>query len=147
MYKGFADGRDWLKAIFLITCFVLLALWAGKVQAAEVTLEWAAVDFASVGSDPEKSGYKLYVSSDEGATKELVDDNVPMAATSYGPFDEDASPGKLCYFLTAFNQVDESDYSEPACGYIATDPPPVPSGLNRLLREIISRLDTIIDKM
>ena len=117
------------RFLFLIAAFLFAwVLAAQSVNAANVTLQWDAVDFESCGSDPLQSGYMVYKSSDEGETKSEVGRIPDVTQTSYS-YDEDVS-GKWCYYLTAFNQVGMSEYSDPACGYIANCMPNKPINLN-----------------
>lgn len=121
----------------IILAFLLFSF--GSAWAAEVTLTWDQTDFASVYSDPTKSGYNLYVSTDEGITKTKINDEaIPPNIMAYNY--AEIAPNKYCYFLTAFNQKGKSGFSIPACGYLADSPPPVPTGLKRLIEEIISLL-------
>ncbi len=125
-------------------------IWAALVgfchvaQAADVVLSWDPVDFEAVFSDPEQSGYRLYKSLDDGVTKEQIG-AVGMDETSYRYTEN--TPGHYCYFATSFNQSGESAFSEPACGYIADEAPPVQVGLKVLIQKLISALQEFLNTL
>ena len=137
--------RKLIKLLAIAGILLALAMTARAAWAADVTLTWQPVDFAGVGSDPAQSGYRLYVSYDDGATKTQIG-SVGPDVTTFGPHQE-PGPGSACYFATAYNQVAESGFSEAACGWIGTGPPPIPTGLEALLQQIIGLLGEIRDRL
>jgi hypothetical protein len=131
----------------LIVALAIVFVFCGLAHAAEVTLTWNPVDFAVCGSDPAKSGYKVYKSTDEGATK-ILSGSVDSTALTFTYIE--TGNAKLCYFATAYNQFGESGYSEPACVYVSNVPPAAPTGLDaviKILEQISQTLQTIAGKM
>lgn len=127
-----------MKKVMTVLAFFLMA---GIAQASsQITLKWDAVDFASCGSDPNLSGYKLYKSTDDGTTKQLFG-TVNSIILTY-VYTEPVS-AKYCYFVTAFNQVGESLYSDPACAYVSNTKPPIPSGLDAVVKVLQEISDTL----
>ena len=120
---------------------LILVLWAGVAQAADVKLQWNPVDFNSnnITSDPASSGYNYYESFDDGQTKQLIG-SVDMNTAITPPFQRDDVDG-TCYFVTSFNQFGESDYSTAAC----VGAPPIPDSLKILIQQIISALQRFIN--
>ena len=131
-----------MKKVMTVLMFFLMV---GIVQASsQITLKWDAVDFTVCGSDPNLSGYKLYKSTDDGVTKQVVGQvNTALLTFAY----TETVNAKYCYYATAFNQAGESPYSEPACAYISDAPPPAPTGLDavvKVLQEISNSLKGIL---
>ena len=132
------------KVMTVLALFLMVGIAQASTQ---ITLSWDAVDFATCGSDPNLSGYKLYKSTDEGITKQDIG-QVSSAMTIFN-YTEPLS-SKYCYYATAFNQFGESLYSEPACVYISNETPPAPTGLDAVvkwLQEISETLTKMLGKM
>ena len=132
-----------MKKLFWLMMFCLIC-GADSASAAQVTLTWTNPDFAAYGSDPNKSGINLYKSTDEGVTKQIIGTvNSTLQTFAY----TEPTIAKYCYYATAFNQVGESVYSEPACAYISNETPPAPVGLDavvKVLQEISETLKGIL---
>ena len=125
------------QVMFLAVSF--MAMWfAAYASAAEVTLTWDPVNFEICGSNPALSGYRLYRSFDKGDTKTLIPAILGVTATTYTY--EEAANSEICYYATAYNQVGESAYSDPACTFIANGPPEPPTGLRIMLEKIVSAI-------
>ena len=102
---------------------ISLLFLTGVVHAADITLVWDPVDFASYGSDLAQSGYKVYHKNPDDTLAQIG--QVASDVTTYTH--DDIPMGINCYRLTAFNQYGESDYSDEACaGNINV--PPAPDG-------------------
>lgn len=107
----------------MIGIFIILST-TQKAEAADITLGWNHVDFASVGSDLSQSGYRFYHSVDGGAYAQIGQD-VP---TDQNTFTHSNVPmGTNCYRLSAFNQYGESGLSTEVCAP-TMGIPPVPDG-------------------
>ena len=118
-----------MKKGFLML-IVMLVLWvaAAPASAANYVVSWNAVDFAAASSDIAESGYRIYESSDDGATKTLMPGGeIPSDQTSLA-FVRDSMHG-VCLYATAFNQWGESGFSDPFCAKA----PGAPTGLKVML--------------
>jgi len=134
-----ADKKAWIKAIlWALILFVVFGIFAYQAQADPWVLKWEHT--MSDIADPEKSGYRVYESLDNWATKILLD-TVPITERTYS-FERD-SILLSCFAVTAFNQFGESEQSVSVCAERETPP----SNLELLLQQIISKLDTIIEKL
>jgi hypothetical protein len=122
------------KGVLLFGVIFGLLMMSAPAFAANYAASWNAVDFAVCNSDPNHSGYRLYESVDNGATKTLLGE-VPTGMTEYS-FTRDSLNG-VCLYATAFNQFGESGFSEPFCA----KSPDVPNALKVLIQEIISALE------
>ena len=135
-----------MKRITSIIALVglMLFLCLGAANASTVKLTWDAVDFASVGSDPDLSGYRLYKSLDDGASKMLLGS---VASTKLEYQYTEPLTKRICYYATAFNQVGESAYSITACAYISDKAPTAPTNLKAFLIQLISFLQGLVAGM
>lgn len=128
------------KAFFMLIVMSILWVASDSAFAANYTATWNPVDFAVVKSDPARSGYRIYESTDNGETKHLMTE-IPAGTTSY-PFSRD-SMDAVCLYATAFNQWGESRFSEPYC----TKCPDIPGGLKVMLQEIVGVLQKFINTL
>lgn len=126
-----------MKKSLSFILFIFFICLVSVANAADVTLTWNPVNFEIVASDPAKSGYKLYKSLDDGDVKTEIG-TVDMSQTTFS-YQENTN-AKFCYYATAFNQVGESAYSLPACGYISSQSPPVPEDLKVMLQKIVASI-------
>lgn len=106
--------KEMKKQIIFLVVSLIFAWWAASASAAEVTLNWNATNFAAVYSDLNQSGYKVFRSFDDGITKELLPNGQVTSGITAFAYTENAL-GPVCYYVTAFNQVGESGFSDPAC--------------------------------
>lgn len=127
-----------MKKVMMI--LVLVLMMTGIAQAAsQVTIKWDTYLWPS-GSDPVLSGFNLYKSTDDGITKQLIGTvNSTLQTFIY----TELVNAQYCYYATAFNQVGESDYSDKACAYISDTPPPVPTGLDAVVKVLQEISDTL----
>jgi hypothetical protein len=109
------------KLISFTFLFVFMFFFCCQAMAATVTLTWNPVDFVKSGSDPAKSGYNTYISYDEGVTITKVPEGTVDNTKATVQFTA-TTAGHACFYLTAFNQFGESNYSLPACAYVGTKP-------------------------
>ena len=132
------------KVMTVLAFFLMVGIASAANQ---VTLKWDTVNFATCGSDPNKSGINLYKSTDDGVTKQLVGTvNSTLQTFAY----TEPVSAKYCYYATAFNQIGESAFSLPACAYISNTTPPAPTGLDAVakwLQEISETLKAMLVRM
>ena len=103
----------------LLIALLLISYPIGSAMAAEYMAEWDQVLFEDYNSDVSQSGYRLYESLDEGATKTLLAE-IPPTDTTH-TFTKDTIDGH-CFYITAFNQWGESGYSPSYCTKIPDYP-------------------------
>ena len=135
-----------MKKIVIAIMLLLLSVWTA--QAKTVTFTWKNTDFATKGSDPEKSGVRIMKSTDDGVTKSVII-TVPGITTETASYEELAT-GRFAYTATAFNQTGESAECPPVYGYIADGIPEPPSALEIIaekLEAISTTLKGILAKM
>lgn len=125
------------RGIFILIITAILMIAAAPASAANYVVSWDAANFAAVNSDLADSGYRVYESTDNGATKTLMATVPPDTRTH--PFSRGAISGS-CFYVDSFNQWGTKGFSAAYC----TNCPDIPTGVTVMLQEIVGAIQKFL---